>query len=136
MGIFLAIYIGIYWFCNFRYEKYSLEGETRYNIAGFATVYQYYAYPANIRPRVSQVSCFNKKTRILIINVFLRTVRAMLAVKNSWKQCVRKVFFNGKPRKCGNFGDLLFNCSVAIMWLLNVLKLTFTIANFYNNHQK
>jgi len=37
------------------YEKYSLEGETRYSIAGFATVYQYYAYPANIRPRVSQV---------------------------------------------------------------------------------
>ena len=77
-----------------------------------------------------------KKKYVLIINVFLRTVWAMLAVKNSWKQCVRKVFFNGKLRKCGNFGDLLFNCSVAIMWLLNVLKLTFTIANFYNNHQK
>ena len=54
----LDIYID---FFNFRYEKYSLEGETRYSIAGFATVYQYYAYPANIRPRVSQVSCFNKR---------------------------------------------------------------------------
>jgi len=37
------------------YEKFSIEGETRYSIAGYATVYQYYAYPANIRPRVSQV---------------------------------------------------------------------------------
>ena len=37
------------------YEKYSLESETCYSIAGFATVYQYYAYPANIRPHVSQV---------------------------------------------------------------------------------
>ena len=37
------------------YEKYQVEGESRYSIAGYATVYQYYAYPANIRPRVSQV---------------------------------------------------------------------------------
>ena len=117
-------------FCNFRYEKYSLEGETRYSIAGFATVYQYYAYPANIRPRVSQVSCFNKRQEYFSHWNFLRTVGAMLAVKNSWKQCVRKVFFNGKPRKCGNFGDLLFNCSVAIMWLLNVAKLTFYYCQF------
>ena len=58
-NIFFPYYIGL--FCNFRYEKYSLEGETRYSIAGFATVYQYYAYPANIRPRVSQVSCFKKR---------------------------------------------------------------------------
>jgi len=37
------------------YEKFQAEGETRYSIAGYATVYQYYAYPANIRPRISQV---------------------------------------------------------------------------------
>ena len=27
----------------------------RYGIVGYATVYQYYAYPANVRPRISQV---------------------------------------------------------------------------------
>jgi len=37
------------------YEKYSIDGQDRFSIAGYATVYQYYAYPANIRPRVSQV---------------------------------------------------------------------------------
>ena len=30
-------------------------GEARYAFAGYTTVYQYYAYPANIRPRVSQM---------------------------------------------------------------------------------
>ena len=40
----------------FSYEKYSIDGQDRFSIAGYATVYQYYAYPANIRPRVSQVS--------------------------------------------------------------------------------
>ena len=32
-----------------------MDGETRYCIAGYATIYQYYAYPANTRPRISQV---------------------------------------------------------------------------------
>ncbi|KAE8741956.1 hypothetical protein FOCC_FOCC012516 [Frankliniella occidentalis] len=36
------------------YEKYKLDGKTMYAIAGYATVYQYYAYPKNIRPRISQ----------------------------------------------------------------------------------
>ena len=31
-----------------------MDGETRYCIAGYATIYQYYAYPANTRPRISQ----------------------------------------------------------------------------------
>ena len=44
---------------NWRYyllfEKYKdSQGLERYAIAGYATVYQYYAYPANIRPRISQ----------------------------------------------------------------------------------
>ncbi|KAJ9589576.1 hypothetical protein L9F63_017214 [Diploptera punctata] len=37
------------------YEKYVMDGSTRYAIAGYATVYEYYAYPNNIRPRISQV---------------------------------------------------------------------------------
>jgi len=37
------------------YERYKYEGKTMYAIAGYATVYQYYAYPKNIRPRISQM---------------------------------------------------------------------------------
>lgn len=37
------------------YEKYCLDGNTRYAIAGYATVYEYYAYPDNTRPRISQM---------------------------------------------------------------------------------
>ncbi|XP_058822676.1 histone acetyltransferase type B catalytic subunit [Topomyia yanbarensis] len=37
------------------YEKYEEDGEVRYATAGYFTVYQYYSYPQNIRPRVSQI---------------------------------------------------------------------------------
>ncbi|XP_041982856.1 histone acetyltransferase type B catalytic subunit [Aricia agestis] len=38
------------------FEKYqSSEGSIRYATAAYSTVYRYYAYPANTRPRVSQV---------------------------------------------------------------------------------
>lgn len=37
------------------YEKYKENGNTMYAIAGYATVYEYYAYPCNIRPRIGQV---------------------------------------------------------------------------------
>ncbi|XP_034249338.1 histone acetyltransferase type B catalytic subunit [Thrips palmi] len=36
------------------YEKYERDGNTLYAIAGYATVYDYYAYPENKRPRISQ----------------------------------------------------------------------------------
>jgi len=37
------------------YEKSEVGGETVYYVSGYATVYQYYAYPAHKRPRISQV---------------------------------------------------------------------------------
>ena len=38
------------------FEKFKdSEGLERYAIAGYSTVYEYYAYPANKRPRISQV---------------------------------------------------------------------------------
>ncbi|XP_031831416.1 histone acetyltransferase 1 [Nomia melanderi] len=38
------------------FEKYrSADGTVRYATTGFATVYQYYAYPHHIRPRIAQV---------------------------------------------------------------------------------
>lgn len=34
------------------YEKYlDVEGRTRYAVVGYCTVYQYFAYPENIRPK-------------------------------------------------------------------------------------
>ncbi|CAG2059900.1 unnamed protein product, partial [Timema podura] len=37
------------------YEKYTQDGSTMYAVVGYMTVYQYYAYPKNIRPRISQM---------------------------------------------------------------------------------
>ncbi|XP_076028263.1 histone acetyltransferase 1 isoform X2 [Oratosquilla oratoria] len=37
------------------YEKYLVNGNPQYAIAGYTTVYEYYAYPANTRPRISQM---------------------------------------------------------------------------------
>ena len=39
----------------FRFEKYKKNGETMHAFAGYATVYEYFAYPKNIRPRISQM---------------------------------------------------------------------------------
>ncbi|XP_038046016.1 histone acetyltransferase type B catalytic subunit-like [Patiria miniata] len=37
------------------FEKYTVGGNKRYAIAGYATAYRYYAYPDLTRPRISQV---------------------------------------------------------------------------------
>lgn len=37
------------------FEKYKENGNNMYAIAGYMTVYNYYAYPERIRPRISQV---------------------------------------------------------------------------------
>ncbi|XP_033624835.1 histone acetyltransferase type B catalytic subunit-like isoform X2 [Asterias rubens] len=37
------------------FERYSVDGNKRYAVAGYATAYRYYAYPDLIRPRISQV---------------------------------------------------------------------------------
>lgn len=39
-----------------RYEKYKTsEGNTAYAFIGYSTVYQFYVYPEQIRPRVAQM---------------------------------------------------------------------------------
>jgi GNAT superfamily N-acetyltransferase len=48
-------YLANVYVCFCRYEKYARDGNTYYAIAGYATVYEYYAYPNNIRPRISQM---------------------------------------------------------------------------------
>lgn len=44
-------------FCFYsRFEKYTSNvGSQQYATVGFATVYQYYAYPRHARPRIAQV---------------------------------------------------------------------------------
>lgn len=37
------------------YEKYEFEGRQQYAFTGYTTIYEYYAYPANVRPRISQM---------------------------------------------------------------------------------
>lgn len=42
--------------CISRYEKYKNKNdEHRYGTVGYSTVYLYYSYPENVRPRVSQM---------------------------------------------------------------------------------
>lgn len=39
-----------------RYEKYiNKDSKQAYAVCGYSTVYEYYAYPVNIRPRISQM---------------------------------------------------------------------------------
>ncbi|KAG1688814.1 Histone acetyltransferase type B catalytic subunit [Nymphon striatum] len=40
------------------YEKYKSDSGSMYAIIGYATVYAYYAYPQNLRPRISQLLVF------------------------------------------------------------------------------
>lgn len=41
---------------NYRFERYTADDDSvRYATVGFATVYQYYAYPSLTRPRIAQV---------------------------------------------------------------------------------
>eukprot|EP00118_Oscarella_pearsei_P019170 m.202116 g.202116 ORF g.202116 m.202116 type:complete len:406 (+) comp39604_c0_seq41:38-1255(+) len=42
------------WRFFFLFEKDTVDGRPFYSIAGYATVYHYYAYPDKIRPRISQ----------------------------------------------------------------------------------
>ena len=48
---------GVHFFLYcYRFEKYvSTSGSVRYATVGFATVYQYYAYPHHTRPRIAQI---------------------------------------------------------------------------------
>ena len=36
----------------YRFEKYETDGEMFHAFAGYMTVYNYYAYPERIRPRI------------------------------------------------------------------------------------
>ncbi|XP_069120365.1 histone acetyltransferase type B catalytic subunit-like isoform X1 [Argopecten irradians] len=43
------------WMFYLLFEKYKVDGNPAYAIAGYMTVYNYYAYPEKVRPRISQV---------------------------------------------------------------------------------
>lgn len=43
------------WSYYLLFEKYKYNGNPQYAIAGYMTVYNYYAYPSRRRPRISQV---------------------------------------------------------------------------------
>lgn len=38
-----------------RFEKFEIDGKKRHAFAGFVSTYEFYCYPDNIRPRVSQM---------------------------------------------------------------------------------
>ncbi|OWF35869.1 histone acetyltransferase type B catalytic subunit-like [Mizuhopecten yessoensis] len=43
------------WMFYLLFERYKVNGNPMYAIAGYMTAYNYYAYPAKVRPRISQV---------------------------------------------------------------------------------
>ncbi|XP_033732888.1 histone acetyltransferase type B catalytic subunit-like [Pecten maximus] len=43
------------WMFYLLFERYKVDGNPVYAIAGYMTVYNYYAYPEKVRPRISQV---------------------------------------------------------------------------------
>lgn len=57
-----------------RYEKFQADGQTRYAFVGFTSVYQYYAYPDNIRPRISQMLVLPPFQRLGVGAEMLRTI--------------------------------------------------------------
>ncbi|XP_064644146.1 histone acetyltransferase type B catalytic subunit-like [Lineus longissimus] len=46
------------WSYYLLFEKYKSNGNPMFALAGYMTVYRYYAYPERIRPRISQVLVF------------------------------------------------------------------------------
>ena len=52
----------------------NAEGHTQYAVVGFTTVYEFYAYPANIRPRVSQMLVLPPFQRLGIATALMETI--------------------------------------------------------------
>lgn len=42
--------------CICRFEKYKYNGNPMYAVAGYMTIYNYYAYPEKVRPRVRYIA--------------------------------------------------------------------------------
>ncbi len=69
------------WLYFVLYERHPSEsGPTSYSVAGFITVYQYYGYPQNVRPRVSQMLVLPPFQRMGLGAKLLDTVQ-----KQFWK---------------------------------------------------
>lgn len=62
-----------YHFYSSSYERYKTsEGKTRYATVGYTTIYLYYAYPENIRPRISQMLVLPPFQRLGIGSKFIQ----------------------------------------------------------------
>ncbi|RXG60256.1 Histone acetyltransferase type B catalytic subunit [Armadillidium vulgare] len=59
---------------RWRYEKYMVNGNPHYAVAGYSTVYEYYAYPCNMRPRISQMLILPPFQRIGVGAGLLQTI--------------------------------------------------------------
>ncbi|XP_066978661.1 histone acetyltransferase type B catalytic subunit isoform X1 [Macrobrachium rosenbergii] len=56
------------------YEKFNVNGNPQYAFAGYSTVYEYYAYPDKIRPRISQMLVLPPFQRLGIGAELLETI--------------------------------------------------------------
>uniref|UniRef100_A0A1A9VNB3 Histone acetyltransferase type B catalytic subunit n=1 Tax=Glossina austeni TaxID=7395 RepID=A0A1A9VNB3_GLOAU len=57
------------------YEKYKTDnGDWLYAVVGYTTVYEYYAYPQHIRPRVSQMLVLPPFQKLGVGTIFLETI--------------------------------------------------------------
>ena len=59
----------------YSYEKYkNLDGDFEYASVGYTTVYQYYAWPEHIRPRISQMLVLPPFQKLGIGTSFIETI--------------------------------------------------------------
>lgn len=66
------------------YEKYkNRDGVYQYAAAGYTTVYEYYAYPQNIRPRISQMLVLPPFQKLRIGTNFIETIYKYYQVQKS-----------------------------------------------------
>lgn len=78
-----------------RFEKFEENGETRYAVAGYSTVYQYYAYPANIRPRISQMLVLPPFRKLGLGAELLQTVQ-----RHYWENAKVKDITGERRKQC------------------------------------
>jgi len=94
-------------FLYFRYEKYkSSDGSTRYGFIGYGSVYNFFAYPENTRPRVAQM---------LILPPFQKqglAIELLSAIYSRYRTDKKAVEITGKNKNILYFLFYSLNCVV------------------------
>lgn len=103
----------------------SASGSVRYATVGFATVYQYYAYPHHTRPRIAQVLILPPFQNIGLGAQLLRAIYADYIGRSEVKDITGK--FRFILNKYVHKGACLKKCLIFIFRRRMMLNYTFTL---------